>query len=111
VDLKLKQLQKFQLLFISSSFGLSMLATYMMGFILGLTLMIAVLIAIIFYINKRQAKVLRSLGFRDSDIGSNERPYANGSSGKLRYACLSCGTKVSGRTCRKCGSHMKKVIF
>jgi hypothetical protein len=42
-----------------------MLAIYVMGLIMGLTLMIAVLIAIIFYINKRQAKVLRFLGFRD----------------------------------------------
>lgn len=81
-----------------------MLATFLLGFILSLTLMIAVFVGIIFYIRKRQ------VGFREADISSDKRGYVNGST-KLRYVCLSCGTKVSGRTCRKCGSHMKKVVF
>jgi hypothetical protein len=73
-----------------------MLAIYMIGFILGLTFMIGVFIGIIFYVNKRQAKLVRSLGLKDSDINNNERLYANRNI-KLKYVCLSCGAKVSGR--------------
>jgi len=62
--------------------------------------MVAVFIEVILYINKRQTKV-SSLGFRDDTF--------NGST--LTYVCLSCGTKVSDMTCRRCGSHMKKVLF
>lgn len=60
--------------------------------------MMAVFIAVILYINKRQTKV-SSLGFRDSDKSSNERSYPNYSGSKLTYVCLSCGTKVSDRRC------------
>jgi hypothetical protein len=108
--LKLKKLQKLQFLFVTSSVGLSMLASLVLGFIVGLTLMVAVFIAVILYINKRQTKV-SSLGFNDSDKSSNEISYPNYSGCKLTYVCLSCGTKVSDRTCRRCGSHMKKVVF
>lgn len=62
------------------------------------SLMMAVFIAVILYINKRQTKV-SSLGFRDSDKSSNERSYPNYSGSKLTYVCLSCGTKVSDRRC------------
>jgi hypothetical protein len=43
-----------------------------------------------------------------SDKSSNERSYSSYGSSKLTYDCLSCGTEVSDRTCRKYGSHMKK---
>jgi hypothetical protein len=85
-----------------------MLAYYMLGFIVGLVLMVAVFIAVILYINKRQTKVT-SLGFRHSD-SNNERSYPNYSGSDLTYVCLSCGTKVSDR-CRRCRPHMKKVVF
>jgi hypothetical protein len=107
----LKQLQKMQLLFVSCSVGLSMLATYLLGFLLGLILMVALFVGINLYIRKRQAKALEFFGVREADI-ENGRVYGNvSSSTKLRYVCLSCGAKVTTRTCRKCGSHMKKVVF
>jgi hypothetical protein len=72
--------------------------------------MVAVFIAVILYIDKRQTKV-SSLGFRDSDKSSDERSYPNYNGSKLMYVCLSCGTKVSDRMCRRCGSHMKSGIL
>lgn len=118
--IKLKQLQRFQLLFISGSIGFSMLVTYLFGLILGLAIVIASYIGVIVYIRRREAKLLKSLGFRDSDSDDNLNnwPHVNINSNdsssnrsKPTYVCLVCGRKVSGRICSKCGSRMKKVVF
>lgn len=107
----MNQLQKMQLLFVSSSVGLSMLATYLFGILLGLILILVVFIGIDFWVRKRQTKALKFFGLRNADTPSSERLYANDNGTKLNYICLACGKKVSGRTCRKCGSHMKKAVF
>ncbi|MGB6672366.1 MAG: hypothetical protein WBE34_08030 [Candidatus Nitrosopolaris sp.] len=107
----MKRVRKLQLFFVGGSVGLSMFATYLFGFLLGLTLIVTIFSGIDFYIRKKQAKALKFFGIRDADLGSTGRAYTNGGSTKLSYVCLSCGTKVTGRTCRKCGSHMKKVVF
>lgn len=93
-----------QLLFVGGSAGLSMLATYLLGYLLGLTMMVAILVGFNLYIRKRRVEVLKFFGVKDAGIDSS-------SNTKIRYICLSCGTKVFGRTCKKCGSHMKKVVF
>jgi hypothetical protein len=45
-----------------------------------------------------------SLGFRDSEIlmSNTESSFHNYSGRKLTYVCLSFGTKVSDRACRRC---------
>lgn len=87
---------------------------------MGLAIVIASYIGVIVLIRRREAKLLKSLGFRDSDSDENLNnwPHININSsdsssnrGKLTYVCLVCGRKVSGRICSKCGSRMKKVVF
>jgi hypothetical protein len=85
---------------------------------LGLAIVIASYIGVIVLIRRREAKLLKSLRFRDSDSDDtlNNWPHINSSDsssnrGKLTYVCLVCGRKVSGRICSKCGSRMKKVVF
>lgn len=111
----LKELQQFQLLFLGGSIGFSMLLTYLFGLMLGLSLFISAYIGIILYIRKKQSKALKSLGLSDSNTNNNGGQHINGSIShggiKPTYICLSCGKKVSGRVCRKCGSYMKKAVF
>lgn len=108
MDNNLKPVLKRQLLFVGGSLGLSLISTYFFGFLIGLTLNIVLFIAVIFYIRRRQMKALRLFGFGDEKVGG--RSFIGGY-GKLNYLCIVCGTKVSGRKCRKCGSNMKKPIF
>ncbi|HET7147630.1 MAG TPA: hypothetical protein VFI73_03945 [Candidatus Nitrosopolaris sp.] len=93
------------LLFAFALMGASMLATYFFGFVIGFMLNVFMFIGVILYIQRKAFNVER-------------RGYYGGSSSanadfntKLAYVCLACGNKVSERTCRECGSHMKKVVF
>jgi len=85
--------------------GASILATYFLGFVLGFISNMFMFILAILYI---QRKKWREFGFNDKQEG-----YYDGrrDDTKLGYLCLSCGSKVNGRTCIKCGSHMKKGVF
>jgi hypothetical protein len=107
MDSTLKPIIKLQLLFIGASLGISLLLTYLFGFIAGITLNILIFIGIIFYIRRRQMKALRTFGFSDERVG---RGYTN-SGVKLKYICLSCNAEFNDSKCRKCGSKMKKPIF
>ncbi len=86
--------------------GASMLATYFLGFVIGFISNMFMFIVVILYIQRKKWK---EFGFNDK----LERYYGDRSSDdtKLSYLCLSCGSKVDGRTCIKCGSHMKKGVF
>lgn len=91
---KLKQLQTFLLLFISGNTEFSILVTFHFGIISRLA--IVTHIGNIVFIRKIEAKLLKSLGFRDSDNINNESPYNNSNSGsnrrgKLAYLCLVAG--------------------
>lgn len=107
MDSTLKPIIKLQLLFIGASLGISILLTYLFGFIVGIALNIVIFIGIIFYIRRRQMKALRTFGFSDEQVG---RGHTN-SAAKLKYLCLSCSAEVNGSKCRKCGSKMKKPVF
>lgn len=112
----LKQIQRFRLLFLGGSIGLTMLLTYLFGLVLGLGLFLSAYIGFIVYTRKRESNTLNSLGLSNSnsDTATNKGQHANNNisgGSKIMYICLSCGRKVSGRTCRKCGSRMKKAVF
>jgi hypothetical protein len=86
--------------------GASVLATYFLGFVIGFISNMFMFIAVILYIQRKKWK---EFGFNDKQEG-----YYGGrdsDDAKLIYLCLSCGSKVNGRTCAKCGSHMKKGVF
>lgn len=85
--------------------GASMLATYFLGFVLGFISNMFIFIVVILYIQRKKCK---EFGFNDKQEG-----YYDGRSDdtKLSYLCLICGSEVNGRTCIKCGSHMKKGVF
>ncbi|MGC2429154.1 MAG: hypothetical protein WA421_19125 [Nitrososphaeraceae archaeon] len=108
MDNRLKPVLKRQLLFVGASLGISLVSTYFFGFLIGFTLNIALFIAVIFYIRRKQMKALGLFGFGDEKVGG---PSFTGGYRKLNYLCLLCGTKVSGKKCGKCGSHMKKPVF
>jgi len=86
--------------------GASMLATYFLGFVIGFISNMFMFIVVILYIQRKKWK---EFGFNDKQEG-----YYGGRSSddrKLSYLCLRCGSKVDGRICIKCGSHMKKGVF
>jgi hypothetical protein len=86
--------------------GASMLATYFLGFVIGFISNMFMFIVVILYIQRKKWK---EFGFNDEQEGY----YGGRSSNETKpsYLCLSCGSKVNGRTCDKCGSHMKKGVF
>jgi hypothetical protein len=80
---------------------------------IGLGLFLFAYVGFIVYTRKRESNTLNSLGLSNSNSDTATDDANNNISGgsKIIYICLSCGKKVSGRSCRKCGSHMKKAVF
>jgi hypothetical protein len=103
VMLNVRLLQRW-LLVVVPIIGASMLATYFLGFVLGFISNMFMFIVVILYIQRKKWK---EFGFNDKQEGY----YGRSDDTKLSYLCLSCGSKVNGRTCIKCGSHMKKGVF
>jgi hypothetical protein len=105
MDSALRPVLKRQLLLMGVGLGVGLLVTYLTGSLLiGLSVNIAVMIGIIFYIRRKQLGALRSLGFGSEAAGGY-------GSTKLKYVCLSCGAEVKGARCGSCGSNMKKPLF
>lgn len=103
---------KRQLLFVISSIGISFVITFLFGLIIGLTLNILLLVTSAFYIRTKQKKTLRKFGFDDQRLFGHKPEFSGGKSNiKMNYICLICGSKVTERTCKKCGSNMKKPTF
>jgi hypothetical protein len=99
------QLVKRGLLFAFAIMGASMLATYFLGFVIGFMLNVFMFVGVILYIQRKGFNLERGGYYGSSSSGSadfNTKPI---------YVCLACGSNVSERTCHKCGSHMKKVVF
>jgi hypothetical protein len=97
----LKLIIKRQLLFIGGSLALYFVVSYYFGFLLWLVANTALFIGILFYLRRKQIMEQRSLGSDGSD-----------NSTKMRYICISCGSKMKGIIeCNKCGSKMKKPVF
>jgi hypothetical protein len=107
-----KSMLKRQLLVVICSIGISFVTTFVFGIIIGFTLNILLLAVSAFYIRTKQNKALRKFGF-DNERPSDHNPeFGRGKSNiKLKYLCLICGSKVTERTCKKCGSNMKKPMF
>ena len=123
MDNTIKSMLKLQILFVGVSVGISLIVTYFFGFMIGSVLNIVMLFGIIYYIRRKQefGSFSSSLfGFSDkSPSPSPSSPSSRISSNSsitntdrnIKYVCLTCSTKVTGRTCRKCGSYMKKPVF
>ena len=99
------KLVKRGLLFAFAIMGASMLATYFLGFVIGFMLNVFMFLGVILYIQRKGFNVERRGYYGSSSSGSA------GFNTKPIYICLACGSNVSERSCRKCGSHMKKVVF
>jgi hypothetical protein len=99
------KLVKRGLLFAFAIMGASMLATYFLGFVIGFMLNVFMFIGVILYIQRKRFNVERGGYYGSSSSGSA------GFNTKPIYICLACGSNVSERSCRKCGSQMKKVVF
>jgi hypothetical protein len=108
----LKPVQKRQLLFIGGSLAACFVIGYVFGYFVGIILNMAIFVAILFYIRKKQSRALKSLGFSDEKAGGAGFSWFNNDSVKVRYICLGCGAEIDGiANCSKCGSRMKKPIF
>jgi hypothetical protein len=99
------KLVKRGLLFAFAIMGASMLATYFLGFVIGFMLNVFMFIGVILYIQRKGFNVERGGYYGSSSSGGA------GFNTKPIYICLACGSNVSERSCGKCGSHMKKVVF
>ena len=91
------------LLFMGSSLGISFVIMYFLDFIAGIIVNIAIFIGAIFYIRRKQMNASGSIGFKGKSFARGEI--------KLTYVCLSCGRKVTGKVCSKCGSNIRKPSF
>jgi hypothetical protein len=98
------------LLFAVAIMGAGMLATNFLGFVIGCILIVFMFIGIILYIQRKGSKEPGFNAERGGYNGSSSSSSA-GFSAKPSYVCLACDSKVSARTCGKCGSHMKKAVF
>lgn len=107
MDGTLKPVLKRQILVLGASISVGLLVTYFFGFLIGLAANIAVLLAMVFYLRRRQIQAMKAFGFSDETAG---RGYAD-SRVSLRYVCLSCGGEFKGASCARCGSRMKKPLF
>jgi hypothetical protein len=97
------------LLFAVAIMGAGMLATNFIGFVIGCILLVFMFIGVILYIQRKGSK---EPGFNAERGGYNDSSSSSaGFSTKPSYVCLACDSKVSARTCGKCGSHMKKAVF
>lgn len=99
---------KRQLMLLGAVLGAGLVATFFLGFIIGMAVNVGLLIAVSFYIRSRRNKALKSLGFSSESAGGG---FMSGANPKLKYVCLSCGAEMTGSRCRACGSHMKKPLF
>ena len=126
MDNTIKSMLKLQILFVGVSVGISLIVTYFFGFMIGSVLNIVMLFGIIYYIRRKQTKEFGSSSSSSSLFGFSNKSASSSSSSSssrissnsitntdrnIKYVCLTCSTKVTGRTCRKCGSHMKKPVF
>ena len=98
------------LLFAVAIMGAGMLATNFLGFVIGCILIVFMFIGVILYIQRKGSKEPGFNAERGGYYGSSSSSSA-GFSTKPSYVCLACDSKVSERTCGKCGSHMKKAVF
>jgi cbb3-type cytochrome oxidase subunit 3 len=87
-----------------------MLATIFLGFVIGFILVVFMFIGVILYIQRKASKERGFNAQRGGYYDGNSSSSA-GFSTKPSYVCLACDSKVSERTCGKCGSHMKKAVF
>ncbi|HJT47872.1 MAG TPA: hypothetical protein VJ729_06780 [Nitrososphaeraceae archaeon] len=102
MDRDLKILTIHVLLFIGWSLGINFVVTYLFGFILGFIINIIIFIGAVFYIQKKQMNTIGHLQFNGPSIIATK---------KLNYVCLLCGRRITGKSCSKCGSNMKKALF
>lgn len=101
-----------QLMFVGSSIALSFILAFMFGFIVCSIVNTVLFIAIVFYIRRQQLKALGKFGSDEETTWRGAEPQVGRAKGlKLKYLCLVCGGEVSGRTCKTCGSHMKKPVL
>jgi hypothetical protein len=107
MDSTLRPVLKRQVLFMGASLAVGLVVSYFFGFLIGLAANIAVLVAIMFYMRRRQLRAMKAFGFGDETAGGGFA--SRGVS--LRYVCLSCGGEFKGASCGNCGSRMKKPLF
>ncbi|HKX80999.1 MAG TPA: hypothetical protein VJL54_01965, partial [Nitrososphaera sp.] len=65
MDGTLKPVLKRQILVLGASIGVGLLVTYFFGFLIGLAANIAVLLAMVFYLRRRQIQAMKAFGFSD----------------------------------------------
>ena len=102
-DGSLNPVLKQMLLFMGSNIAISFVIVYFFDFIVGIIVNIAIFIGAIFYIRRKKMYGSGSTGFKGKSFARGEI--------KLTYVCLSCGRKVTGKVCSKCGSKMRKPLF
>lgn len=99
-------------MFVGCSIGLSFILALMFGFLVCNIVNTVLFIAIVFYIRRQQLKALGKFGPDEETTWRGVEPLVGRARGlKLKYLCLVCGGEVSGRTCKICGSHMKKPVL
>jgi hypothetical protein len=108
-----KDVLRHQLMFIGCSIGLSFIFTFMFGFLVCSIINTVLFIAIVFYIRRQRLKALGKFGSGEETTWRGTEPQIGGRAKglKLKYLCLVCGLEVSSRTCKSCGSQMKKPVL
>jgi hypothetical protein len=93
-----------QIIWISISFGSSLIISFFLPFYIALPLIIAVFSSISFI---RHIRLLR----RASTGENTERTGEGFDEVRTKYRCLLCGSFIRGNACSNCGSKMKKADF
>ncbi len=98
---------KRQAVLLIATIAAGLIITYFFGFLIGMAINTALLVALALYVRRRRTNALRTFGFSSETAGRGHMT----DTVRLKYMCLACGAQVNGAKCAKCGSNMKKPIF
>jgi hypothetical protein len=107
MDTSLSPAYKRQALLLVATIATGLITMYFFGLLIGMAVNTGLLIALAFYVRKKQTAALKKFGFGSNSSSS----YSSGGPSRLKYVCLACTAQVTGVRCGKCGSNMKKPVF
>jgi hypothetical protein len=107
-----KDVLRHQLMFVGCSIGLNFIFTFMIGFLVCNIVNTVLFISIVFYTRGQRLKALGKFGSDEETTWRGTEPQiGRAKSLKLKYLCLVFGLEVYNRTCKTCGSRMKKPVL
>ncbi len=112
MDADTKNFLQNQMIWIAISIAISLTLSFILPFPLSLVAIIGVLIAMSYYIRRRQMRRMGMMGSNNTGGGGGFGSLFGGmGGGGINYVCIACGQRFKGGSCPRCGSKMKRADF